>query len=268
LLTSWLPIRKKRRWGTVRDIKTGVPVAGVQVELFKVGGSEPYLKYRTDQTGQYGFLVEETGNYFLSVTSPLYLDYKSSAFTLSEPSQIISMDIALTANEAELAAQIKKARRYLDWAYYLNYFSIIMACVGTIVSIYVFYAEPTIVAGLILALYAVIWSLKLYYYIRYRYYGLVVDGRNLQPLPTSIVQLTGERQGIQALVHSTISDSRGRFLFIVKPAKYSMIVAKEGYNPSEKEVDEKHLSQTIQLQPSANDEMLRPQGPNFSPQNI
>ncbi len=256
LLTGWLPIRRRNRWGTVRDRKTGVPVAGVEIELFQVGGSTPVMKHRTDQTGQYGFLVEKTGNYFVSITNPLYLDYKSQPFAISRPAQIIGLDIPLATNVAEQVKQVGKARRYLDWVYYLNYFSLIMVSVGTIVSIYVYSIEPTTISALVLGLYAVIWSVKLFYYIKYRYYGSVVALPNENPLPTAIVQLTGMRQGIQALVHSTISDSRGRFLFIVKPDKYSMIVAKEGYEPAEAEVDEKRIAQTIKLRPSANDEIL------------
>jgi len=248
LLTSWLPIRKRKKWGTVRDITTGVPVAGVQVELFKVGGTAPELKYRTDQTGQYGFLVKETSNYFLSITSPLYLDYKSPVLPISNIEQIVSLDIALSPNVAEQTTRVTTARRYLDWIYYFNYFSVIMVSVGTIVSLFVYYTDPTTPSALVLALYAIIWSFKLYHYIRYRHYGLVVDSDSSAKIPAAIIQLTGERQGIQALIHSTITDSRGRFLFVVKPARYSLIAAKEGYYPSEMELKESRLGSTINLQ--------------------
>lgn len=258
IFTSWLPIRKRRYWGTVRDKKTGVPIAGVEVLLFRAGGSESLMKYRTDQTGQYGFLVEQPGDYFIAINNPLYLAYRSLPFTVSRPAQLVNLDIPLLANVAEQIKQVGKARRYLDWVYYLNYISVILVSVGTVVSIYVFYSEPSTVSGIALGLYAIIWSVKLIYYLKYRYYGSVVAQPNNTTLPSAIVQLTGERQGIQALVHSTISDSRGRFLFIVKPAKYSMIVAKEGFEPTEAEVDEKRLVQTIKLQPSINNEILRP----------
>lgn len=145
-------------FGTVRDAQTGVPVAGVQVELFQVGGTEPVNKYRTDQTGQYGFLVKEPGSYFLSVLNPLYLDYKSPIITINSPEQIVSLDIALTANLSEQTGRVVTARRYLDWIYYFNYFSVIMVSVGTIVSVYVYYTDPTTPSALVLALYAVIWS--------------------------------------------------------------------------------------------------------------
>jgi len=137
----------------------------------------------------------------------------------------------------------------MDWVQYLNYFSVIMVSVGTIVSVYVFYTEPTIVSRLILGLYAVIWGIKLYHYSKYSYYGLVVGAPNDKPVPSAIIQLTGKKQGVQALVHSTITDRKGRFLFIVKPSKYSMIVAKEGFSPAEAEVDEQRISKTIKLQP-------------------
>ncbi len=109
-----------------------------------------------------------------------------------------------------------------------------------------------------MALYAVIWGAKLYYYTQYRYYGRVVAVTSEKAIQSAIVQLTGNKQGVQALVHSTISDSQGRFLFIVKPSRYSMIVAKEGYEPAETEVDQKRLAQTIRLKPSSNNELLNP----------
>lgn len=251
LFTSWLPIRRRHRWGTIRDKKTSVPVAGVEVQLWQSGSDKAIAKYRTDQTGQYGFLVDKPGEYLLTIENQLYYPYKSDTFLIKDTDEVVSMDIALSPNEAEQAAQMSRARIYMDWVYYFNYISVILMSVGTIVSIYIFYVEPTLLSGAILGFYALIWGFKLYFYLRYRHYGQVVDSSDNSPISKAIVQLTGERQGIQALIHSTISDARGRFLFIVKPAKYSMIVAKEGFDPAETEASDTKLSSTVRLSKSS-----------------
>ncbi len=250
---AYLPRRKRKFWGVIRDSVTKVPVAGVLIKLVALATGQMVREQRTDRTGRYGFIVEAPGQYSVNITDPLYQAYQGQPLTIADPQQaVVSQNIELTPMQIKSDRSAKTAYRLLTLLTVLGYFHWPILVIGTGLSLYLALSEPNLARTLIMMLYLFIWLTKLFGYRRERHVGLVTDENN-QPLAKCVVQLTTVSQGTDSHVLSTITDDHGRFIILVKPGTYDMIVAKEGFAPRHGAViaDEANmvirLKKTVQL---------------------
>jgi 5-hydroxyisourate hydrolase-like protein (transthyretin family) len=99
--------------------------------------------------------------------------------------------------------------------------------------------------------YALLWLVEVFELRYQRPFGVVVDAVNGHPQPLSVVQLTSKNEGEpQTVVRSTITDSRGRFMFIVRPSKYDLTASKEDYLPEEKSIRGDSINIDVKLKSS------------------
>jgi hypothetical protein len=239
-----------RRWGLVRNRRSGLPVGGVFVELIDETG-KTIDRTMTDRTGHYAFLVEKPGRYWVQVRNPLYERFLSRPITVHNPGEdIINENIPLQLIEEQLKARMNtvnllfKLMRFLSWAHWP------LLVVGSVLAVYVYAADQTLLKALVVSLYVLLWSTKILELDYRRPYGVVVDALSNKPQPLSVVQISSvSPQGI-GVVRSTITDSRGRFLFVIKPGKYNLLVGKEGYQPAEMQIQGRAVNLTVKLRKS------------------
>lgn|GEM_PF-4231071 len=242
--------RRRRRWGTVRTTATGLATGGVFVDLFTIDGQR-VGHVMTDRNGQYAFIVPQAGEYYLEIQNPLYQPYRSANFTVNDPKRdLVDLDIWLVAKEPALKSRLASALRLVKFAGFVRLLNLPLLILGTVAALSVAYHQLTLVSGGVLLLYVAIWLLQ-YHHLRYRRpYGAVVDAKTRLPQPLSIVQLIDSSATGQRVVRSTITDTWGRFLFVVPPGKYTLIAAKENYQPTEIKIAGDDVNYTVALQPN------------------
>lgn len=237
-LFNWLffgysPRRKRKFWGVIRDERSHVPVAGLLVKLVNVATGQAVRQHRTDRTGRYGFLIETAGQYTVSITDPLYHAYTSPARSVSDAASVplVTEDILLTPIDEKQSRLAKKTLNLLVFLKALNFLHWPVLVGGTFFSAYLFIDQPTTLRSLAILLYLMLWMGKILSFRRERHYGQVLDESG-QALAKAVIQLTSnDKRGVSTHVHSTVTDNYGRFILLVKPGVYDMIVTKEGFVP-------------------------------------
>lgn len=245
---GYTPRKRRKFWGVIKDKTTGVPVAGVLVKLVDVHNDRVINQYRTDKTGRYGFLVETVGDYRITIIDPLYAAFSSEEFSVDSLKQpIVTGDIQLTPVHQR---QLQLLNKTFIWVAAIKVLNIIhwpLLIGGTILSVMLVADHPTTLRTLIASLYSVLWLSKLFGYRRERHYGQVTDGDGA-PLARAVVQLTNQSGETTAHVHSTVTDAKGRFVLLVKPGVYTVIVAKDGYKTRQGAVIADEANMTIRLE--------------------
>lgn len=240
--------RHRRRWGIVKNAHNQLPIGGVFVELFGYDDSK-IAQTLTDQTGRYGFIVDTPGKYKIRVKNPLYQQYESVPLEIINPhADIVMADILLTplGNWQEKTGE--KITRLLKFLSLLNIIYWPVLVFGSVAALYVFGQQVTVLNAAVVGLYILLWSAKLLEYDYYRPFGLVVDKETDEPQAGVVVQLTAKEPGARTRVNSTITDKRGRFLFVVRPRHYHLVAAKEGYAPVEKDLIGSDINVTVKLE--------------------
>jgi 5-hydroxyisourate hydrolase-like protein (transthyretin family) len=238
LLLSFLPsLRPPRKWGTVRDSTANTPVPGIFVDLMDAKTGQQIKRIMTDRTGRFGFLTPEKGKYWVEIKNALYEPYRTETFDVKDfKDKAITFDIILVPLETARVEALQKSARYMKVLAAVQIFQLLLLIGGSAVSIYMFAAVQNAETSLLIILYSLLWVLRLISSMSYRQSGHIVEIATDNAVHEAIVQVTSMRHGEQEFIHSAVSDERGRFLVLVPPGKYSIIAAKGGYKPIEKQV--------------------------------
>lgn len=243
-----LPMRLRgRRWGRVRNRRTGLPIGGVFIELVDEHG-KTIDRIMTDTTGHYAFLVDTPGRYWVQVHNPLYERFMSRPLTVNDPNQdIVNEDIELTLIEERLKKRVAVMAILLRFVHLLTFLHLPLLILGSSLSLYVYVSDPTLGKSLIVSLYVLLWSTKLLEFNYRRPFGVVVDAVTGLPQPLAVVQVVSSTENGRPMVRSTVTDGRGRFLIVIKPGRYNLTVGKEGYQPYEMAIQGQVADLTIKL---------------------
>jgi hypothetical protein len=238
LLYSLFPFFKPpRKWGTVRDAATRVPIPGVFVSLFSLQTGKEIKRIMTDKTGRFGFLTPQPGQYWVQVSNPLYLPYRSELINIDEKrSEPLTFDIFLAAREDVRVASLKKVAKFTKFVSFVTAFQLVVLIAGSLLSLLFIYQARSLENILLVSLYALLWVMRLLGSSKVRRFGLVKDQTVDIGLGEAVIQVTSDSKGEQSFIHSTITDEAGRFIILVPPGKHSVIAAKSGYQPAEKKI--------------------------------
>lgn len=238
LLYSLFPFFKPpRKWGTVRDAATRVPIPGVFVSLFSLQTGKEIKRIMTDKTGRFGFLTPQPGHYWVQVVNPLYLQYRSQLINIDEKrSEPLTFDIFLAAREDVRVASLKKVAKFTKFVSFVTAFQLLVLIAGSLLSLVLIYQSRSLENILLVILYVLLWVMRILGSSKVRRFGLVKDQAVDIGLGEAVIQVTSESKGEQSFIHSTITDEAGRFIILVPPGKHSVIAAKSGYQPAEKKI--------------------------------
>jgi len=236
-LSFWPSLRPPRKWGTVRDATTNVPIPGIFVDFMDAKTGAQLKRIMTDRTGRFGFLAPVKGKYWVEIKNALYEPYRTETFDISSFNEgAVSFDIILTPLEIARVESLRKTARYMRFLVFVQGFQLILIIGGSVLSAYMFARDQNSETVLLIILYTLLWVLRLVSSASYRQSGHIIEGATNNAVHDAIVQVTSTQRGEQEFIHSAITDERGRFLVLVPPGKYSVIAAKGGYKPVEKRV--------------------------------
>ena len=240
--------KNKKRWGTVKNTLTGLPIAGVFVELWSL--EKPVLlgKTLTDSSGQFAFLVDKPGQFYLRVDNPLYEAWHSLPIVVTNPKEdIIKTEAALQPIESILQNRLRRAQKLIKATEFLYYLHWPLLIAGTFLAALTLYDKVTTGRIIMACVYGGMWLMKILESKYERPFGVVSDSATERPQPLSVVQLTKQNADGPEVVRSTITDSKGRFMFVVKPSKYNLTAAKNGFVPENKEVTGQKVNMDVKL---------------------
>ncbi len=223
---TWFWKRKsKQPWGIVFDKNTGAPVAFARMILTQDG--KTISTQTTDLQGKYGFSANK-GKYQVFISHSDYLDFVSD-IEVGYDGEIISKDFEVSAKTRD------DVNSSLRWTFYKlkkqisNNLFVLNTTIFSIGFVYTLFAitnHLTLLNYVILSLYLFQFVLMFVFYLfKDKESGQVTDIASGLPVPGAIVRIFDEERQIDI----AITDSQGRYSFILEPGSYFIKASANGY---------------------------------------
>ncbi len=233
-----LGMRKKAKpWGVVFNSQTGQPISFAVVRIYEKQYNRMLQRSVSDREGRYGFLAKP-GEYYIVASKSGYTFppkqkvagfyekiYLGASFKIETKDQSIVFNIPLepvTANALAINIWV--------WLVRINKFlqklRIPLLVAGFLFALFMCISNYHIIYLLSLLLYLLIGVLEYLRTLKARPYGVVSDIFN-HPLDMAMVRIY--KKSNNQLVETDVTDSVGRFRFMVNPGIYYLTAAKPGY---------------------------------------
>jgi hypothetical protein len=225
--------RKRSNFGLVYHSMTKVPVELAIVRLYHMPDNRLVKSVVTNAEGKYFLFVPEPGDYRIQATKNgfhfpstylsgvkddgAYTDvYTNQIVRVTEKDATIGASIPLDPSEASEHQGV----RSLQWKRFLRTLQKVAAPLGFILSFYVVVISPTpfSIAICFIQFFALLISIHLAWPRKARGWGIVTSAHDRKPLGNVVVRLFEPRYN--KLVESTLTDSRGRYSFLLGANEY------------------------------------------------
>ncbi|MCX6808366.1 MAG: 6-bladed beta-propeller [Candidatus Berkelbacteria bacterium] len=243
-LGNFLTRRKRRQWGKLVEVGTGVVIPQAKIILTRIsevypGGpvSEKVIATTfSDHEGNFSF-VAAPGKYKVSILKDCYVMAKIEGYyqpgsiieVKSEKESFVIPNIALTL-------QTEKARKKLLFLKRLEFIekaliavSFVCLVLATITSIHAFVKKPDgLTEILTMVSVVVLWIINIRSLLKISPWGNVVDKANRKGVSLALVRImdnTGKH-----LIRTTVTDDKGKYQTLLSKGKYQLLVAKAGYS--------------------------------------
>lgn len=238
--------RKRKGYGIVYNSITKVPVDLAIVRLFRINEAQPEAPGQlvssrvTDKGGRYFFLAQP-GVYRLTATKPNFKFPSTYLGNLKDDGLFLDVyhtePIRVTGSSASIAANIPLdpveaavTPKSVIWRKRFRTFQNTVAILGNIGAIGVLIIQPSVftaaMAGVQLAMYALIRRLAAPK--KPVNWGIVYDTRTGRPLSNVVARIFEPKYN--KLLETSMTDSRGRFTFLLGPNEYYAVFEKEGFD--------------------------------------
>ena len=232
--------RKRKEWGVVYNSMTKLPVDLAIVRLINPKTKKVMQSRATDAQGRYIFMVEP-GQYLVEVvkqgfTYPTNLlagilnDGRMTDLYHGEVINVENENTAITPNIPVDPVNAKgKSVRRIVVDRYVRLLQHVISIIGIVVTAISFYITPTPLVGGFLAIHIVLYGL----FVRYvkpkkpKGWGIVYDVGTKKPLGRAVARLFTKEY--DKLVATELTDSKGRYSFLVGPNDYYVKFEKKGY---------------------------------------
>ena len=233
-LLALLRFEKKRPWGRVVDRFSGTPIPGATVEIYNADYNKMRDKQLTDTAGRFSGMVE-AGTYYAKAVQKGYETAKSPEITISSPDKLLNLEIALSPVGEFLSEYIKKINLWNSVKQILNRLNPIFLILGTLSALAVAIIIPSNLNYGLFGVYLALGGLK-FYLSRHigQSFGSVTDASTGQPLPLAVLRIFDAKKNW--LLATKVSDSRGRYDFLLSLGSYYITSAKTGYAPLRSEL--------------------------------
>ncbi len=233
--------KKRKPWGIVYNALTKKPIDLVTVRIFESLNRKLIETRITDKKGRFGFIVDP-GEYYIEVVKEGYkfpsmkmkqrVEEVYDNVYLGGNIQVPKNDLVINVNipidpmvdkvDAADARQIVK--RYL-----LRRFNLFMALIGPAIAVVCVWVSPTKLNWILLGIHAVV----LFLFTVFTFHkpgarwGIVYNSISRNPISLSVVRIFSKKYN--ELLETQVTDTRGRFGFIVGPDTYKVTVEKPGF---------------------------------------
>ncbi|OGY24635.1 MAG: hypothetical protein A2Y57_00740 [Candidatus Woykebacteria bacterium RBG_13_40_7b] len=238
-LLQLLGIRKRRRpWGIVFNSQSGQPIRLAVVRIYDKEYNRMLEQAVTDSAGRFGFLARP-GTFYIIVSKGGFVfpsAYKASGFyeniytggnieIQSKEAEAITLNIPLDP-QTKMSVAFSLLVTLIKINRFLQKIRIPLLIIGTVFAIIMIITSYHIVFVLSLLLYLLLFILEYLKTKKARPYGVVSDVYG-HPLEIAIVRIYEKKSG--KLVETDVTDSEGRYKFLVEPGIYYLTAAKPGY---------------------------------------
>lgn len=234
--------RKRKAFGIVYNSITKVAIDLATVRLYDAVTNRLVRSAVTDATGKY-FFIANPGQYRLAVTKNtwafpsaylggvkddgVYLDvYSGQTIVVTEKDATIAANIPLdhVNNEIEQSKQGMLNRRLL------RKLQFVFSISGIFLSAAIYFLSPSTLTMSLAIVQALVFllCLRLAKAKRARGWGIVFDSTSRRPVGNAVVRLFEPKYN--KLVESTLTDTLGRYSFLVGPNEYFVRTDKPGYD--------------------------------------
>lgn len=230
-------LRKRRKpWGVVFNSQTGQPVSLAIVRIYDPQYNRLLEQVVTDSQGRYGFLVK-AGTFSLDVIKtgftfpskekkPGFYEkiYLKGKFKIASSGQTIAFNIPLDPRVREQSFNLFLF--FIRFNKYLQKIRWPLLILGVIFALVMIIVHLSFIYVLSLVFYLLLGLLEYLRTRRARPYGIVSDIYG-HPLSLAIVRIYEKKTN--RLLETDVTDSEGRFKFLINPGLYYMTAAKPGY---------------------------------------
>ncbi len=233
-----LASRKRPKWGKVlaganREALKFIPIDLIRVEQ---GESEQVVaRCYTDEYGDYGFSVKAGQYKIRPAILEAKIDTPSGDFYKEGDIIEVSQDFESPTVNPLLLRSLKKAD--LARAIYFSFFkslqvtflilAMVFTTVGTLLSLYVLFIQPSLLILLLLVFYLILWAIMISSWVHRKYTGRVIDKHTRLPIAFAVVRIMNE-SGTH-FVRGAITNEKGDFSAVLKKGRYMILSGKEGY---------------------------------------
>lgn len=227
---GFLRIRKRKPWGRVYNHLTGRPIDGAIVKVLDAKFKKVKETQITDSDGRFGFLVRP-GEYYLKISRRGFNEKETQVIKVLGPAQTINVEVALEALQISLPARSYKILKLVRFLLnLLDRLSPWILAVGVILSVVTVILAPSVLAYVVLGIYALLIILKIIFReVFFKSFGWVLDRAGEQPLSLSVVRLFDAKKNW--LLGTRVTGEDGRFNFLIGPGDYYVTAVKDGYKP-------------------------------------
>ncbi len=249
-----LGYRRRKKWGMVYNALTKMPIDLAVVRLFDVKTNRVVQSHVTDSEGRYAFFVDP-GLYRIEVTKPGFMfptkilqDYKEDTNILDlyhgEPVHVDEKYAAIAANiPMDPIGVAEKTPRRIVINKLMRGLQRFLASLSVAAGILAVIIRPTwwTIGLLILQVLLYFVFKRLATPPKPKNWGIVYDKENNKPVGRVVARLFSKQ--FNKLVASGVTDSKGRYSFMVGPNEYYITFEKPGYEKAtsqEIKIKEKH----------------------------
>ena len=232
--------RRRTKWGTVYNALTKQPIDLAIVRIYRKSDNRLVQSRVTDKLGRFTIMAEP-GDYYVSVTKPQYvfptqylkdkvedvkyLDlYHGETIKVTESRANITVNIPLDPTEDARPVRKIILLHYLRKVQYAAAFlAVPLATISLILS-------PGWLTVSLLLFHILLYVLfrRLGYQKPPKSWGIIYDSENKTPLARAITRIYDKKYN--KLLETRITDSKGRYTFLVNNNIYYVTTEKPGYN--------------------------------------
>jgi hypothetical protein len=260
--------RRRKGFGVVYHAYTKVPIDLAIVRLYRLPENKLVRSRVTDKGGRYFFLVQP-GEYRITATKPdfifpsvhlasvkddgQYLDvYHGEVIRVADRDVTITPNIPMDPLAPESAQTPKRVLRMKR----LRFVQHTVAIIGLVLAAYVFVIRPSWWTFALATVQVVVYlfARRLAKPRKPKSWGIVYDRSTGRPLEKAVVRVFEPKY--HKLLETNVTDSKGRYTFLLGPSEYYTTYEKSGYETVEikpidysKKTEATELSMDVHLSP-------------------
>lgn len=233
--------RRRKKWGVVYNSLTKMPEDLTVIRLHEQKSNKIVQTKVADSEGRYMFFVKEPGKYYLTVEKPQfdfpsqyladveddgkYLDiYHGEILNIKKRNSPITPNVPIDPEDKEVVPPKFLWRQFVftRLRFIFSYLGIFLAAIALLIN-----RDIWTLAALFLHICLFLFFRYLIYIKKPKSWGVVKDAESSTPIKNATVRLFDNVHN--KLLENTLSDSKGRYAFLVGPNVYQVLADKPGY---------------------------------------
>ncbi|MDP2695660.1 MAG: carboxypeptidase-like regulatory domain-containing protein [bacterium] len=226
ILFGFLRFKKRKPWGIISNATTRTPIAGSTIKIFDAQSNKLRETQVSDKEGRFGFLVPP-GNYYIKASHRGFTERQIEIFKVTEGQEMTNVNIPLDSVTGGQVQSHNLWRAIRDFIENVNPY---LLAIGTLLSLAIAVIVPITLNYIVLIIYIGIDILKFILSRKtVKSFGVVKDQASNTSLDLAIVRIYDLKKNW--LLNTKVTDTSGKFNFLVTPGSYYLTAIRHGYQP-------------------------------------